>query len=275
MNDFCKEVNVFLGTGTVELPQPEGVAATWHFIKAITGNNTPAAVLPFGKLSACAYTGGYPSGYGNRYINCDPHEPRTFGEEMKCRGFSHLHQHGTGAIGVYYNYFLTTPHYGDTWESNYPYGMEEEQAEPGYYSVRLRESGIRAELTVSRKAVVHKYEFTEKNGRISIDTAAYGFPHQDAGMRAYSERSRIKILSKNEFEAEIIMQEVPLYLYAYCPEAEHVVLWDDYCHVKNESELIFENVKQRYGASFEFSTPVKRKYGFLFLSRVLRRPEGM
>ncbi|MBP3323276.1 MAG: glycoside hydrolase, partial [Clostridia bacterium] len=100
MSDFCKEVNVFHGTDFLDLPKPEGVAATWHFIKSLSGNNTPAAVLPFGKISACAYTSGYTSGYGNHYVNCNPKETNTFGKEMKCRGFSHLHQHGTGMIGT-------------------------------------------------------------------------------------------------------------------------------------------------------------------------------
>lgn len=258
-HNYCKDVDVFYGTGAVNLPKPEGIAATWHFIKAITGNNTPAAILPFGKLSACAYTGGYPSGYGNHYVNSNPCNLRTFGKELKCCGFSHLHQHGTGTIDTYYNYFLTTPHYGDTWEANYSFGMDEEYAEPGYYSVKLRESGIKAELTVSRLAAVHRYDFAEAGGSIAIDVSAGGFPHRSADMHVYSERSRIRILSKNEFEAEIVMYEVPIYFYAYCPDAVSVVLWDDYCHIKREGELAFENAKQRYGASFEFATPGKKE----------------
>ena len=259
MSNFTKDVDVFLGTGIVDLPKPEGIAASWHFIKAITGNNTPAAILPFGKISAGAYTGGYSSGYGHRYVNCDPFGLRTFGKELKCRGFSHLHQHGTGTIGTYYNYFLTTPHYGDTWEANYPYGMDEETASPGYYSVKLRESDIKAEITVSKKAAVHSYEFKEKEGSISIDVNASGFPHRGADMRCYSEKSIIRILSKTEFEAMIVMQEVPIYFYAKCDDADNIVLWDDYCHVKREGELCFENVKQRYGVSFEFNTPGKKE----------------
>ena len=255
MTRHCKDVDVFLGTGFVDLPKPQGFAASWHFIKAITGNNTLAAVLPFGKISACAYTGGYTSGYGNRYVNCNPTETRTFGNELKCRGFSHLHQHGTGMIGTYYNYFLTTPHYGDTWEASFPYGMDEEYAEPGYYHVKLRESNIKAELTVSKKAAIHRYHFTRENGSIAININAGGFPHNGMDMRVYSEQSRIKILSKTEFEAEVVMYEIPIYLYVSCPDADNIVLWDDYSHVKREGELTFTKEKQAYGASFEFKTP--------------------
>ena len=41
--------------------------------------------------------------------------------------------------------------------------MDEEVATPGYYSVKLRESDIKAELTVSKKAAVHRYNFKEKD----------------------------------------------------------------------------------------------------------------
>ena len=240
------------------------MAATWYFIKSLSGNNTPAAVLPFGKISACAYTSGYTSGYGNHYVNCNPKETNTFGKEMKCRGFSHLHQHGTGMIGTYYNYFLTTPHYGDTFESSFFYSMEEEYAKPGYYSVKLKESDIKAELTVSKNTAVHRYDFKKEKGSIAIDINNGGFPHNGLDTHVYSEKSRIKILSKNEFEAEVVMYEVPIYLYVYCPDADNIVLWDDYAHIKREGELTFEKAKQRYGASFEFNTPGKKEIRLSF-----------
>ena len=271
MNNFIKDVNVFHGTGFIDLPKPEGIAASWHFIKAITGNNTPAAVLPFGKISACAYTCGYTSGYGNRYVNCNPKETRTFFKEHKCRGFSHLHQHGTGMIGTYYNYFLTTPHYGDTFESTFYYGMDEEIATPGYYSVKLRESGIKAELTVSNKAAVHRYDFTEERGSIAIDINNGGFPHNGPDTHVYSDKSRIKILSKTEFEAEVTMYEIPIYLYVSCPDADNIVLWDDYAHIKREGELTFEKAKQRYGASFEFNTPGKKEVRLSFSLKSIQK----
>ena len=39
-------VNVFQGSGAIDLPQPQGIAASWHFIKALCGNTHPGAVLP-------------------------------------------------------------------------------------------------------------------------------------------------------------------------------------------------------------------------------------
>ena len=41
-----------------------GQAAGWWWPKPQIGNTHPGACLPFGMVSACPYTGGYPTGYG-------------------------------------------------------------------------------------------------------------------------------------------------------------------------------------------------------------------
>ena len=61
---YLKYADPFHGSGTIDLPKAEGIAASWHFIKGLCGNTHPGAVLPFGKYSVCPYTGGYSSGYG-------------------------------------------------------------------------------------------------------------------------------------------------------------------------------------------------------------------
>ncbi len=146
MKKFSDYVNVFQGSGEIDLPGPEGIAATWLFIKAQCGNTTPAAAYPFGKATVCAYTGGYPSGYGN-------HRPNTCGKPRKIekpfvRGFSHMHVSGTGAIRAYYNYVVTSPISGSTLrpiEEN----LVTEVAHPGYYSCTLF-PGVRFEGTMTR-----------------------------------------------------------------------------------------------------------------------------
>ena len=81
-------VNVFQGSDKIALPKPEGIASKWLFIKAQCGNTTPAAAYPFGKMSLCAYTGAYPTGYGNLVPNsCG--DPQSF--DAKVHGFSHMH----------------------------------------------------------------------------------------------------------------------------------------------------------------------------------------
>ena len=55
MKHFTSKVNVFQGYGEINLPEPKGIAATWYFIKAISGNTHPGAQLPFGKYSCCLH----------------------------------------------------------------------------------------------------------------------------------------------------------------------------------------------------------------------------
>ena len=64
MKQLTRYMDPFFGNGTIDLPEPEGIAATWFFIKAQTGNTHPGAQAPLSMISVCPYTGAYPSGYG-------------------------------------------------------------------------------------------------------------------------------------------------------------------------------------------------------------------
>src|SRR5215213_2831037 len=100
-------------------------------------------------VSACAYSGAYPTGYGLYDLNTEGVPPRIH-ENQIASGFTHFQQSGTGAIRKYYNYFRVTPMLepldalGTTWD------LVDEHAEPGYYRARLS-SGITCELTVGPK----------------------------------------------------------------------------------------------------------------------------
>ena len=159
-------VNVFHGCGDIDLPKPEGVAAAWYFIKAQCGNTFPHAALPFGKMTCGTYSGGYTTGYGENSPNsCGKEIPKLRSRRM-VRGFSHLHQSGTGAIGMYYNFAVTTPMYGAL-----RFVEEEARNEvghPGYYAVTYGESGIFAETTVGRSTAFHRYGM-DGDGLVSID----------------------------------------------------------------------------------------------------------
>ena len=93
-------VNVFQGWDECELPKAEGVASSWHFIKSTCGNAHPGAALPFGAMTVCAYSGGYPTGYGWNGINSDPNIPKIH-ESKKFCGVSHLHHTGAGSLGFF------------------------------------------------------------------------------------------------------------------------------------------------------------------------------
>ena len=87
-------------------------------------------------VSACAYSGAYPTGYGRYQLNTEGVPPQLHDGSI-ASGFTHFQQSGTGAIRKYYNYFRVTPMLepldalGQTWE------LPDERAEPGYYAATL------------------------------------------------------------------------------------------------------------------------------------------
>lgn len=164
--DYCQYVDVFYGNGEVDHFAEEGLASKWFAIKALCGNTTPHAVLPFGKMSVGAYSGGYPTGYGCHYPNtCGGIRKLT--DRLRVRGFTHLHQSGTGGIEYYYNYALTTPFYGSIAGAQDYHAAKEETAYPGYYALTLQD--IRCELTVTQDTAFHRYHFDQDGGRVAVD----------------------------------------------------------------------------------------------------------
>ena len=61
---MTSRVDPFIGTGATDLPPRTGLAATWWWPKPQVGNTHPGATHPLGMVSACAYSGAYPTGYG-------------------------------------------------------------------------------------------------------------------------------------------------------------------------------------------------------------------
>lgn len=66
---MSRPVDPFIGTEVTDLPAPAGLAATWWWPKPPVGNTHPGATHPFGMVSACAYSGAYPTGYGTYVLN--------------------------------------------------------------------------------------------------------------------------------------------------------------------------------------------------------------
>lgn len=79
------------------------------------------------------------------------------------KGFSHTHLSGTGCIDLGDILFRPTTLKPDlTTESIYQpaaFSHKDEDASAGYYSVVLKEEGIKAELTVTAHAGMHRYTF--------------------------------------------------------------------------------------------------------------------
>ena len=249
MKDYCKYVNVFQGSGVIDLPKPEGIAATWYFRKAQCGNTTPAACLPFGKLSCGAYSGGYPTGYGT-------HNPNSCGsvthfiEKKSVRGIAHMSQSGTGAIGFYYNYALTTPFYGELKDSSVLHEIEKESAAPGYYYVDI--GGISAEATVTENTALHRYLFPKNGGRIAIDLSNDGLSEAlGEGLSGVVENAEIKLISENEVLMSGFFRKIKLYFCIRVSGAKGSKLWDDYSETDSKSRSIEGARGKKYGAVFE------------------------
>ena len=247
MKKISSYVNVFQGSGEIDLPKPEGLAKKWLFIKAQCGNTTPAAAYPFGKTTVCAYTGGYPTGYDNRLPNtCG--KPRKM--DGKVRGFSHMHVSGTGAIRDYYNYAVVSALPCDKLSPMLEDFVSEE-GHPGYYSATLS-SGVKFEGTVSKKIALHRYTMP-RAGVLQIDFSNDGMVRSDDEFLkrffGYPSKMEIKIISDDTVTAHGVFKGVDLYFAARCGGTCGVFLWNDYKKVEGK-ELVPDDLTLRFGAAF-------------------------
>ncbi len=154
-DDLTTLVNVFIGT--------DG-----------EGHTYPGASLPFGgvqlspdtRLTGQASCGGY------------------YYPDSSIIGFSHTHLNGVGEPEFRDVLFMPAtgkiqllPGDEKNTSSGYrsSYRHKDEKASPGYYSVLLRDYGIKAELTATLRSGFHKYTFPESDSaHIVIDLAHPG-----------------------------------------------------------------------------------------------------
>ncbi|MFD7157180.1 glycoside hydrolase domain-containing protein [Kribbella sp. NPDC059898] len=207
MSPLYERVDPFIGTGATDLPAPKGLAATWWWPKPQVGNTHPGAVHPFGMVSACPYSGAYPTGYGLYDFNTEG-VPNLLYDRQVASGFTHFQQSGTGAIRKYYNYFRVTPMLGPLDDLGTTWDLLDEVAEPGYYAATLS-SGVRCELTVGPKSAVHRYTFPANDtARIVIDASTGGLaiPHS----RTVPLKAHLTLLEPGVAQGEIHVEGVPL-----------------------------------------------------------------
>jgi len=126
------------------------------------GHTYPGAVLPHGmvQLSPDTRLEGWDGCSGYHY------------SDNYIYGFSHTHLSGTGVSD--YGDILLMPMTGMPSPDNKIYGSgfshANEKATPGFYSVRLDDENILAELTTTTRVGFHKYTFaTAQNNNITLD----------------------------------------------------------------------------------------------------------
>jgi predicted alpha-1,2-mannosidase len=154
------------------------------------GHTYPGATVPFGmvQLSPDTYNDGWDYCSGYHY------------SDTSIMGFSHTHLSGTGAADLLD--FLLMPGTGEAKmvpgsrehpEEGYRsrFSHADEIAEPGYYSVILKDYGIRAELSATERAGIHKYTFPKSDsGHFILDLT-----HLNGGSLKSILWSNVKIVS--------------------------------------------------------------------------------
>ncbi len=246
---FVDYANVFHGNGEMELNNPEGIAATWFFIKAQSGNTVPHAVLPFSKMSVGAYSGAYPCGYGVNNPNYCGRVTKKYPE--KCfRGLSHIHHSGTGGIGYYYNYALTSAFYDSLSLAFEMQNIESENGRPGYYSVTGKNSGIKCEATVTENgSALHRYTFDKKGGNVAVDFAVGGL--EIPNMESISDYLNVKIVDSKTAVCSVRMEGLVFHFAVCCKQSEKAELFmgkDIVC----DAETIWGNGgNERVGVCFD------------------------
>ena len=235
MTDYCQYVDVFQGCDEIALPEPQGIAARWRMIKGLCGNNTPAAALPFGRITAGCFSGGYSSGYGRLMRNTHG-EIRKLSDRNLFKGIAHLQNDGVGDIGTFYNYALLTPFVGSfSADVSSARDFDAEDASPGYYTCRDSRSGAVCEVTVTPRVALHRIRFPQENGRICIDFSCDGLYDNEEGLHKPAGKAHLRRVSDCEAAVTAELHGLPMHFYVSVSGAKGALrLWAD--HVLIDAE---------------------------------------
>jgi len=220
------------------------------------GNTHPGATSPLGMVSACAYSGAYPTGYG-RYTKNTEGVPEAMFDRMQASGFTHFQQSGTGAIRKYYNYVRVTPMVEPLDVLGHSWGLSDEVAEPGYYAATL-DTGIRCEITVGEKVVVHRYTFPEhRSARVVLDLSCGGLAIEHG--RTVPLRAQVESMGHGRAQGTIVMEGVPLSVHIETDTPGwRQMLWHDRRLIDGGTRLDFDSIRHT----------TLRPFGMLFMGSV-------
>src|SRR6267378_1984710 len=152
------------------------------------GNIVPGAQIPFGFV----------------HVSPDTANPNTAGynPHENILGFSQTHVSGTGGASKYGN-FLMTPLVGNVRVNNLGSPRTEEAASPGYYTVRLTRSNVKAELTATRLVAMHRYTYpASKLAQVLIDASSVVQPEtgKDAIKNPHPVDCWVRVIAPNRIE---------------------------------------------------------------------------
>jgi predicted alpha-1,2-mannosidase len=144
------------------------------------GHTYPAATMPFGAVQLGPDTGTKNWDHCSGYHYAD----------SSILGFSHTHLSGTGCIDMLDVLLMpatddfrfdpmAAPDSATSYRSRFSHSDEE--AVPGYYRVLLQDSNVKAELTATERAGIHKYTFPKtENAHFLLDLMHGGDPKLNA-----------------------------------------------------------------------------------------------
>ena len=132
--DYTQYVNTFIGA-------------------ADNGHTFPGACRPFGMIQTSPVTGAVGWRYCSEYVY----------EDSVIWGFTQTHLNGTGCMDL--GDILVMPVTGNrhrAWDGyRSSFQKNSESATPGYYTVTLDESGVKAELTATLHTALHRYTYNK------------------------------------------------------------------------------------------------------------------
>ena len=168
-------------------PQIGSVNGRWFFY-------TPGAV-PFGMAKLAPHTNAY--GSGGSWSPCGYDDRHT-----SIEGFGHFHEFQVGGLVFMptVGNIQTIPGTLKNPDGGYRsrFQKKTEHAEPGYYSVFLKDYGIKAELTATERVGFHRYTFPETNEAHLIIDIGHRQGESSGVTDAFAE-----VVNRNEVEGYI------------------------------------------------------------------------
>ena len=262
-------VDIFYGCDKINKPPKDSFAAKWNMLKGKAGNTSPAAVIPFGNVACAPYSGGYPSGYLNNMVNSGEEVEELFDAD-KIVGFSHFTHSGTGGVGFYYNYFVTTPFKTSLEKTMRHKTFCNESAKPGKYACDIKYENISCELTVCDSVAIHRYDGHGENFDISVDVTNDGLDRNDnrtlkhtkSKLFSFAKDGAINIVNNNCVDGYALLQGVKIY-FAIKVDTENCAnyLWKAYEKV-DEDKIILDGKDVKAGCVFNCSDKAQLKMAF-------------
>ncbi|MCU4177034.1 GH92 family glycosyl hydrolase [Carboxylicivirga sp. N1Y90] len=187
-------------------PQIGSVHARWFFY-------TPAA-LPFGMAKLAPHTNAYegpgawlPGGYDDRHHSIE--------------GFGHFHEFQIGGVVLMptLGELQTTPGSIENPDEGYRsrFDKKDEHSQPGYYSVLLKDYGIKAELTATERVGFHRYTFPKSDSAHFIFDIGHKQGESSDVTEAYAQ-----LTSENEIEGYV--ETNPEYV-KFCDPGNRVTMY--------------------------------------------------